>query len=323
LFPFFKNYYRDHLQPTLEYDFNKWPTQLLKFYHNKCKGPHLQFDGVWIKKLGIKASNATKSREEKIRLNIGYEIECAAEDARRIMLNNLNKHWPAKEGDFKSGQTPSGLLYLIRKKYFLDVVAVDRALGTARTTYNRDLKKLKDGIEWKNLDKDTKDEKIAYCLGKIKFDRRWYPNCWLTFISYGPCCHSGQQLQYLHRLQELPNEEVEDRLKAYGKQSKSLRDQLKKNSSPQQGSTVTVSTAIERIVHVKKTVVMEKPTLSRKEVCDDMINTLKLELDYTEDPEERALLISQLKDVLEVKKTYLHADFKALPRYNGVGDQTV
>ena len=85
--------------------------------------------------------------------------------------------------------------------------------------------------------------------------------------------------------------------------------------TPGDGSTVTVvtqGTNMTRTLNIVKTITVAPPKPTRKELINDLIETLKLELELTDEPEERAELMQRLKNALSTKRDLLGEDWAAL-----------
>ena len=139
MFPFFETFYRTDPYHNEDIDFTKWPTRFLQWIKDDIKGKMPDsFDDKWIASLKVTHKQAkdlpTLAKEQ---LHIGFKIHENTEKTKSMLVNHLNKHWPKSEDEFKSGQTKSGLLKMIRKHFFYEIVAGGRALDNARQQYSR------------------------------------------------------------------------------------------------------------------------------------------------------------------------------------------
>ena len=140
LFPFFESYYHDASNPfvTGNYDFTKWPTVFLQWIRDDVRNKFPTFDDSWMTTLRVNQKKVSGlANTAKQQLHIGYRINKTTDETKSVLVNHLNKHWPMSADKFKSGQTKSGLLKVMRKNLFYQTVAVNRASDNARQHYLR------------------------------------------------------------------------------------------------------------------------------------------------------------------------------------------
>ena len=171
------------------------------------------------------------------------------------------------------------------------------------------------GPPWAKLDKESKDEKIKQAMVKQKFTHEWYPACWLAFIWYGPPRESGAKLPHLLRLQSLGDDEIQAKLVAMGGASRAVRKEAKKNIMKlTSGEGVTPPSVITAISSAPQPVEFRKIITREKAPYEDhneLINTLKDEIEYADTQEEREELTVLLRDALRAKRQEVMAKTKA------------
>ena len=176
----------------------------------------------------IKQKNCPLTKEElknmddavKARAYIGFMIDSQISATEYIANNHFNKHWPSH---FNSGDSPNGLLQIIRRWYY-DTIENPRKATNAFKVWANKNKSITD--KWNER---QKTEDIEKRMSKKRFTNSWYPPQWLSWYCYGPpTCNSNPvfaktEMLHLNKVKAKSRLEKEELVTALGAQSKAVR----------------------------------------------------------------------------------------------------
>ena len=118
-----------------------WPPSVRKRF-NTLKEKCRRELNTWMTKGGkslFTSKDVQKSSSfTKTMIFVGYKMDEIKEQAQSMANTHINKHWPY---EFKSGQSPSGLLYIIRKHYWCDFEAPRRVTNSFKSWLSAEKKR--------------------------------------------------------------------------------------------------------------------------------------------------------------------------------------
>jgi len=121
---------------------------------------------------------------------MGKKLYDLLKKAEVVCNQELNNHWPDKLR-IQSGETPLGLLQVIRKWYWESVESLRRATNAEKQAESKKLKAAKDTVaKTKKRTAGEDAERLQriqqrHQVLKKHFRYGWYPNFWLLWLCYG------------------------------------------------------------------------------------------------------------------------------------------
>jgi hypothetical protein len=246
----------------------------------------------------------------QIRTYVGLQIDNEVSKAEKLANTHLNNHWPK---NFKSGESPNGLLQMIRHWYWKSIEAPRRANISMKTYFSRKSRSELIATRKSNAvtDSEKKEKQNEFELG-LPFQLDWYPPQWLVWFAYGPPnCNSRPEFRslimaHLTKTKSQPRQsDAEEILRQLGAASKVVRHTHKNKSAnvndQEQLSINTADDHIDRAIKGMENTIMLLEKMTADDVDEDE-NSEK----YKEYWENRKQLRVAHKELLKLYVTFYY-----------------
>jgi hypothetical protein len=196
----------------------------------------------WLKQKNCPLTNDEINKMDevlKVRTYIGHMIDLNISASESIANNHLNKHWPAH---FNSGESPTGLLQMIRRWYY-DTIENPRKAANSYKVWAGKNKAIAE-----KYTEQQKVEDIERRMQKKPFTNKWYPPQWLTWYCYGPpACNMNPafatvSMGHLTKIKSKTRLDNAEMVTLLGTQSKAVR-----RSNVSRGANAIVDEGIENL----------------------------------------------------------------------------
>ena len=255
---------------------------------------------------------------------IGSKIADRVAAAVAIFNNGVNSQWPKHSHEWKSGESKAGLLFLIRKWYYIKVDCLKRAKSNAQTAISKQLRNDKNLVMSDARKEEIRVEKENEYIAE--YSPKWYPDWWVTWFCYGPPIFNNhpdfrnKMMQSISRTHDVADHlSFEDQTKLIGSLSNKAARRMQPEHSVIESSKQSVkgttadsdSGAIGRTHHVLEVVRSNGNPIDV--AFDNVISSLRetIELMSVHDPQNAKLpsLKTQLIDTLVSLQIFLKFPF--------------